>query len=54
MNVGFDLTSIGSKIYLYCSKCGRNTEHTVLGYYDDDTGEFVDFERALSSRYKSL
>ena len=53
-NVGFDLTNFGSKLYLYCDRCRRNTEHTVLGYYDDDTGEFVSFEKALSIRYKSV
>lgn len=53
-NVGFDLTNFGSKLYLYCDRCRRNTEHTVLGYYDDDTGEFVPFEKALSIKYKSL
>lgn len=53
-NVGFDLTNVGSKLYIYCEKCHRNTEHTVLGYYDDDTGEFISFEKALSFKYKSL
>ncbi|ADN51105.1 hypothetical protein [Vulcanisaeta distributa] len=53
-NAGYDLTNLGSKLYLYCEKCKRNTEHTVLGYYDDDTNEFIPFEKALSFRYKSL
>jgi phage terminase large subunit GpA-like protein len=54
LNVGFDLTNLGSKLYIYCEHCRRNTEHTVLGYYDDDTGEFTPFEKALSIKYKSL
>ena len=53
-NAGYDLTNLGSKVYMYCGRCRRNTEHTVLGYYEDDTGEFIPFEKALSFKYKSL
>ncbi len=53
-NVGYDLTVMGGRLYLYCEKCRRNTEHVVLGYMDEETGEFVPFEKALQSKYKSL
>lgn len=54
LNVAFDLASIGNKIYLYCSRCGRNMEYRVLGYVDEDDGIFVPFEKAVTARFKSV
>ena len=54
LDVGFDLTMFGSVIYLYCPRCRSNTEHKVLGYIDDDTGEFVKFEDAVTEKFKSI
>ncbi len=51
LNVGFNLALYGSRIYLYCDKCRRNTEQRVLGYIDDD-GVFVRFEDIVRSRVR--
>ncbi|GEM_PF-360328 len=54
LDVGFDLTAFGNILYLYCPRCKRNTEHKVLGYIDDDTGEFVPYEEAMTEKFKSI
>ncbi len=54
LNVGFDLTAFGDTLYLYCPRCKQNSEHKVLGYIDDDTGEFVKFEDAVGERFRSV
>jgi len=33
LDVGFDLYEMG-KVYLYCSVCGKNTFHVVIGVKD--------------------
>lgn len=53
-DVGYDLTVFNGKIYLYCSKCKSNTEHKILGYYDDYTNEFIEYEKILFEKNKSL
>ena len=54
LDVAFDLTIFGSILHLYCPRCRTNTEHKVLGYIDDDTGEFVSFNEALMKKYQSI
>lgn len=54
LDVGFDLTQFGSVLYLYCPRCKQNTEHKILGYIDDDTGEFIKFEEAITHKFKSI
>ncbi len=51
LDVGFNLALYGGRIYLYCERCGRNTEQRVLGYVEED-GTFVRFEDIVRSRVR--
>ncbi|RLE89986.1 MAG: hypothetical protein DRJ49_01275 [Thermoprotei archaeon] len=33
--VGYDISDF-EKIYIFCSKCGRNTMHRIIGYKDGE------------------
>jgi len=52
LDVAFDMAAMGGRIYLYCKRCGSNTEHIIMGYWDE--GIFISFEEAVRYRFKSF